>query len=66
MTTYNGKYTDSGNNSGGNNVLSDARLVKKQSGSYGDNYERFSIGRTVSAKQKRPGVQDRGNVQNGQ
>jgi len=47
------------------NPLADSQLMAKQSSSYGG-YEKYSIGWTVPAKQKRPGIQNRGNVQNGQ
>jgi hypothetical protein len=61
MSTYLGKYADSGEG----NVLTDDRLVKKSRGDNYGGYEGYSIGRTVPANQKRPTVQSKGNIQNG-
>jgi len=70
-----GKFTDSGTGhspyaggeSGGgkSNPLSDSRLMKKASGSYGG-YERYSIGQRPNYKSPAPTVQDKGNIQDGQ
>jgi hypothetical protein len=49
---------------GTSNPLADKALVKKSRGDTYGGYEHFSIGRTVNQKPN-PGVQNRGNVQNG-
>jgi hypothetical protein len=59
MSTKLGKYSDSGKG----NVLADDRLMSEGKENYGG-YEKYSIGRTVNQKPN-PGVQNRGNVQNG-
>lgn len=68
-----GKFTDvgtghspyAGGESGGGkaNVLSDSRLMKKQSGSYGG-YERYSIGQRPGYKSPKPSVQNHGKDEN--
>jgi hypothetical protein len=60
MSTYLGKYSDSGKG----NPLTDDRLVKKSDGDTYGGYEHFSIGRTVNQK-PRPTVQAKGNIQSG-
>jgi len=70
---YSGKYTDAGTGhspyaggeSGGgkSNVLSDSRLLKKQSDSYGG-YERYSIGQRPNYKSPKPSTQNHGKDEN--
>jgi hypothetical protein len=59
MASYVGKYTIKATK----NPLADDQLMSKQTDTYGG-YEKYSIGRTVNQKPN-PGVQNRGNVQNG-
>lgn len=70
---YSGYFTDDGTGhspyaggaSGGGkgNVLSDGRLMKKETGSYGG-YERYSIGRRPGYSKPKPATQSHGRNEN--